>query len=131
MTDHSKSSNALIWTGRVLKILLVLFLAFDSLMKIIREPHAVKASAELGLHDSCLQPLGAYLIIATILYVISKTAATGGLLLTAYLGGAAAVTYVPAAPGHPWLFPVVFCILLWIAEYLQNPRVRGFLPFLK
>jgi len=123
----TRNSKPIIWTGRALKILLIVFMAFDASMKIIRAPLAVKASESLGLNSSYLPVLGIYMLIAAALYAIPKTAVPGAVFITAYLGGAVAITSSANLPGHPWLFPVVFCVLLWIAESLQNPGFRMFM----
>ncbi len=124
-TSHSKTA---LWSGRILKGLLCLFLFFDSSMKIIKHPMAVEGTAQLGLPESCLQPLGIYLLIGPLLYIYNRTVFLGGLLITAYLGGAVAITYHAQKEGHPYLFPVVFAILVWVAEYLRNEKARAFLP---
>jgi hypothetical protein len=124
MTDQTKNSKAIFWTGRVLKIILILFLVFDSSGKIFHESHTVKASEDIGINAGCLTVLGIYLIIATALYAIPKTAVAGALFITAFLGGAVAITYLSKLSSHPYAFPISFCILLWVAEYLQNPKLK-------
>jgi hypothetical protein len=79
MTDVTGRAKAAMWTGRVLKILLILFLLFDSSMKIIHHPQAIKASEEIGLPESCLSVLGIYLLIATVLYAVPRTSVGGGI----------------------------------------------------
>src|SRR5689334_1538282 len=92
------------WTGTILKGLLCLFLAFDALMKLIKISFAVEGTLEMGLPEGCIRFLGAYLILATALYVYSRTLVLGMLLLVAYLGAAAAIMYRTGAAGHPYLF---------------------------
>ena len=70
-------------------------------MKIIRAPLAVKASESLGLNSSYLPVLGIYMLIAAALYAIPKTAVPGAVFITAYLGGAVAITSSANLPGHP------------------------------
>ncbi|MBO9571222.1 MAG: DoxX family protein [Chitinophagaceae bacterium] len=124
---NSKISN---WTGRVLKAGIVIFLLFDAIMKVIKHPEYVKATTEFGLPVSSVQPLGIYLLLATVLYIIPRTVIFGALLITAYLGGAAAIMFA-AGNGQPFAFPIVFNIVLWIAEYLSNKRMRAILSLNK
>jgi DoxX-like family len=124
-------SKAALVTGRVFKYLLVLFLLFDASMKLIREPHVLRDSASLGIPGGNLQVLGLYLLFSAIFFAIPRTALLGAVLITAYLGGAAAVTLISKLDGHPYLFPMIFCVLLWAAEYLQSLRLRGVLPIIK
>ena len=119
------------WIGTVLKGLTVLFLLFDAIMKIIKNPHAVEGTKQLGLPEDCLVVLGLYLFIATLLYLYNKTAIFGGLFITAYLGGAVAIMYAAKQEGHPYIFPIVFAVLMWGAEFLRNEKMRNVLPIIK
>jgi hypothetical protein len=51
------------WIGTILKGLITLFLLFDAIMKIIKNPQAVEGTKQLGLPENCLMVLGAYLFI--------------------------------------------------------------------
>lgn len=119
-----------LWTAIVLKALLVIFLLFDSIMKVIKHPIYVKGTTEFGLPESSVAVLGAYLLIATLLYTIPRTAIYGILFLVAYLGGAVAVTFLSALEGHSYYFPIVFALICCIAEFLINPTFKNIL-FLK
>jgi hypothetical protein len=119
------------WIGTILKGLTVLFLLFDAIMKIIKHPQAVEGTKQLGLPEDCLVVLGLYLFIATLLYLYNKTAILGGLLITAYLGGAVAIMYAAQKEGHPYIFPIVFAVLMWGAEFLRNEKMRTVLPLTK
>ena len=124
-----KVSSAALWTGRILKGLLCLFLLFDSLMKIIKHPESVEGTIEFGLTENSVQVLGFYLFTATVLYILAKSSIYGMLLLVAYLGGATAITFIDRPDTFWFLFPVSFAILLVIAEYLQSSKFRNFLSF--
>jgi hypothetical protein len=47
-------SKAAIWSGRIISIIVVLFLIFDGAMKVIKERHVIAASAELGFPVSLI-----------------------------------------------------------------------------
>lgn len=116
------------WTGRVLTGLFLIFMLFDSTMKFMRTPEALKGTADLGWPVSVLTPLGVILLILLALYVIPRTSVLGAIFLTGYLGGAVA-THVRI--GNPLfshiLFPIYVALIMWVGLALRNPRVRAFL----
>jgi hypothetical protein len=121
-------SKAALWTGRILTYILTLFLLFDATMKIIKEAHTIQGSTQLGWPESAIQPLGFVLLICTILYVIPRTAILGAILLTAYLGGAVAIMARAGQDGHPYIFPVIFGVIVWAALYLRDKKLRSMVP---
>jgi hypothetical protein len=48
-------------------------------------------------------------------------------LLTGYLGGATATHVRISDP--TWYSPVIVGMLVWLALYLRDPRIRALLPF--
>ncbi len=124
MKNPLKTSHPATWVGWIIKMLVVLFLLVDAIMKLIQHPIYVKGTTALGVPEGVVAILGAYLLIATLLYTLPKTALTGMLMLMAYLGGAVAVTMVSAKAGHPYLFPVVFGAIIYVVEIVINPGMR-------
>ncbi len=125
-------SKGALWTGRVLTILPVLFLIFDGVMKLMRplpEP-VVVACTHLGLPLSTIPVIGATLLVCVVLYAIPQTAVLGAILLTGYLGGAVAINLRAGDPlfSHV-LFPVYFGVVVWLALYLREERLRSLVPF--
>ena len=122
------SKNAL-WSGRVISMLLVPFLAFDSVMKFVKPAAVVVATAHLGWSMDLSATLGAVLLISVILYTVPSTSILGAILLTGYLGGAVATHLRVGDPlfSHV-LFPVYFGVLLWLALYLREARLRVLIP---
>ncbi|HXC06118.1 MAG TPA: DoxX family protein [Bacteroidia bacterium] len=131
MEQQSRTPKAALWTGYILKTLFSLFLLFDAAMKVIRHPQAVEGTKKLGLPEECIPVLGIYLLIATVLFIIPRTAILGALFITAYLGGAVAITYQAKMEGHPYVFAIVFAVLLWISEYLRSEKLRQVFPLVK
>ena len=105
------------WTGRILSGLTVLFLVFDSVVKLVQSHWALEATAKLGYSEHVVLPLGIVLLASTILYALPHTATLGAILLTGYLGGATA-THVRV--GQPFLFPIIFGVLLWLGLWLRR-----------
>jgi hypothetical protein len=123
-STETAAAGKKVWIGRVLSTLLALFLAVDAAGKILRLAPYVEGTARVGYSAGTLVPLGLVLLACTVLYAIPRTAALGAVLLTGYLGGATA-THVRM--GEPFLFPVVFGVLVWVALALRDERLRGLL----
>jgi hypothetical protein len=123
-----KEKNIMVWTGRIISGFIILFMLFDGGAKVARFAPYVKGTVEAGFADSLVVPLGILSLFCAILYAIPQTSILGAILLTAYYGGATA-THVRL--GQPWYFPVVFGILVWIAMYLREPRLRELVPLRK
>jgi hypothetical protein len=114
-----------LWTARILGTLVTLFLLVDGAGKVLRLAPYVEGTAKVGYPADSLVPLGLVLLASTILYAVPRTAVLGAILLTAYLGGATA-THVRM--GQPFLFPVVFGVIVWGCLYLRDERVRSLIP---
>jgi hypothetical protein len=120
-------SKKLLWTGRVLSGLAVLFLLVDGVMKLAKPAVVVEATQQLGYPESCIVGIGLLLLTCTVLYIFPRTSILGAILLTGYLGGAVA-SQVRA--GNGWfnvVFPVIFGVLIWSGLWLRDIRVRGLL----
>jgi hypothetical protein len=109
----------------------VLFFLFDSITKIIKEPHVVAATLQVGYPESSIVLIGTLLLICTILYVIPRTAILGAIMLTGYLGGAVATGVRISRGAFADLFPVAFAVLAWGAIFVREPRLRELIPFRK
>jgi hypothetical protein len=122
-------SKGALWTGRVLSALVILFLLFDSFMKIARVRAAVEGTVKLGYSESAIVPIGITLLICTILYAIPRTSVLGAVLVTGYLGGAVATNVRASLPLAGYvLFPVYVGVLAWLGLYLRNIQIRRTLP---
>lgn len=121
METPNATSKKLLWTGRVLSGLVVLFLFVDGLMKALRVDSAVEGTVELGYSEDAVFGIGLTLLVCTVLYAISRTALLGAILLAGYLGGATA-TLVRAE--DPWfVFPVILGVLAWAGLVLRDGRL--------
>ena len=118
-----------LWTGRVLSTLVVLFLAWDGTMKLVKPAFIVQANAQLGYPESEIVGIGAVLLLCTALYAFPQTAVLGAILLTGHLGGAIASQVRVQAPTFNVVFAAVFGILVWLGLWLRDERVRQMLAF--
>jgi hypothetical protein len=121
----------MVWVGRVLSGLAIVFFAMDGIMKFIQPQFVIDATRGIGwpTDSATLGILGFLLLASTVLYVIPRTAPLGAILLTGYLGGAVASH---ARLGDPLfthdLFGVYLGLFVWGGLWLRDPRVRALIP---
>jgi hypothetical protein len=119
-------SKKRLWTSRILSGLVVLFLIFDGVTKLITIKPVVEGMQKLGYPVPLAPVIGAILLVCVVLYVIPRTAPLGAILLTGYLGGAVASQLRVGMPllGYT-LFPIYVAALAWGGLYLRDSRVRA------
>ena len=124
-------SNQARWTGWLLSALVILFLVFDIVVKLIPLDVALTTTAALGYPASALfvRGLGVLLLVCTALYAYPKTSILGGILLTGYLGGAIATHVRVGSPlfSHV-LFGFYLGLMLWGGLFLRDTRLRTLIP---
>ena len=121
-------SKGSLWAGWIMSILPALLLLLDGVMKLFKPAFVVKATVELGYPENTIAPIGAVLLICTLLYLIPKTSVLGAILLTGYLGGAVATHVRVGAGAFEITFPIIFGVLLWGGLYLRDLRIRNLIP---
>ena len=128
-TQTALGSKKMLWAGRIMSALPVLFLLMDGVMKLLKPAPVVEATVGLGYPETVILSLGIVLLFCTVLYAIPQTSVLGAILLTGYLGGAVA-THVRV--GNPLfthtLFPIYLGVLIWGGLYLRDGRVRALIP---
>ena len=122
------TSKKMVWAGRIVSALPVLFLLMDAVMKFIKPPVVVQTTTELGYPESTILGMGIVLLASTILNAIPRTAVLGAILLTGYLGGAVATHVRVGGPLFSIIFPVIFGVLIWGGLWLRDARLRTLLP---
>jgi hypothetical protein len=117
------------WIGWSMSGLMIAFLLFDGVSKLVLERHVVEATANIGYPLDMIRPLGVICLACTILYAIPRTSVLGAILLTGYLGGAiASKARIEDPMFSSVLFGVYFGILIWGGLYLRDERVRALVP---
>ena len=124
----ASNSKAATWTGRGISGLVILFMTFDGVTKVLKVPQVLQASARLHLSVADTVGIGIVLLICTALYAIPRTAILGAILLTGYLGGATAIQLQAQSPAFENAFPVIFGVLVWAGLYLRHAHVRSIMP---
>lgn len=117
----------MIWTGRILSALAVVFMLADGIMKIVKPTQVLEANARLGYPVSTLTGIGLVLIACTVVYVIPRTAIAGAILLTGYLGGAVASNVRAGSSWFETMFPLLFAVFVWGGLWLRDQRLRDLL----
>ena len=128
-TTATSTSNVSLWIGRIFTTLSVLFLLFDTVIKVLNMAPAVEATTQLGYPASAVVGIGILELICLVLYVIPRTAVLGAVLFTGYLGGAIATQVMAGANLFSLVFPLIIGALLWGGLYLRDNQLRTFIPF--
>jgi hypothetical protein len=81
-TQPASGTKPIVWTGRVISALAILFLAFDSIIKVLSMAPAVEATTQLGYPAGLVVGLGLLELACLALYAIPRTAVLGAILLT-------------------------------------------------
>src|SRR5689334_9122283 len=123
--EARSTSKSMLWTGRVISILCVLFMVMDGVMKVVKAKPSVDGTAQLGIPANQVQVIGLLLLLCTALYMIPRTAILGAILLTGYLGGAISIM---SRVETPYWFPLLMGVLVWAGLYLRDDRVRNIIP---
>ncbi len=128
--ETAKGSKAMLWVGRVTTGLVALFLAFDSVIKLMQLDVVREAMQPLGYPDYLGLVIGIIEAICLVLYVVPRTAVLGAILITGVLGGAIASHLRVGDPlfSHV-LFGVYVGILAWGGLYLRDEKLRALIPF--
>jgi uncharacterized membrane protein YphA (DoxX/SURF4 family) len=114
------------WAGWIISALIGLLLVSTGLMT-VANPSAMAEQFvdKFGYPSDLIVPVAVAEICCAIVYLIPRTATLGAVLLTGYLGGAIATharvhdNFAPAA---------IVGILVWLALYLRDPRIRALMP---
>ena len=109
--------------GTGLTALVALFLVFDGITKVMRVTSVMEACQKMGIGPSMAVGIGVLLLVCTALYVTPKTAIVGAILLTGYLGGAAATHVITRSGAFPAGFAIGFGVLVWAGLMLREPRL--------
>ncbi len=125
--EHSK---AMIWTGRTMSGLVILFMIFDVTIKYLDLPIVEQTGIPLGLPAHSARGLAVMETVILLIYVWPRTAVLGAVLFTGLFGATMAIHWRVGDPifSHI-LFGVYLGVILWGGLYLRDPRLRALIPF--
>ena len=121
----AQSSKGMVWTGRIISGIVVLFLLFTSAFGLIHKAESIKHFTDYGYPVSAYMPITIVFVSCILLYAIPRTSIFGAILMTGYLGGAVA-THVRA--GEPYFFPIIVGVLVWLGIFLRDAGLRTLVP---
>jgi hypothetical protein len=124
-------SKTALWSGRILSALVILFLLFDSVIKLIPIAPVTETLQQLGYSPSInlARGLGILTLACTLLYAIPRTAVLGAILLTGLLGGAMATHLRVGSPVFSHLlFGAYLGLMVWGGLWLRDAQLRALLP---
>lgn len=120
--------------GMILSGLLIAFLLFDGVIKLIPLPVVTETMASLGYSadPAFARLLGVVTLGCAVLYAIPRTSVLGAILLTGLLGGAMATHLRIGSPlfSHV-LFGGYLGVMAWGGLYLRYEAVRKMIPFFR
>ncbi|WP_339653185.1 DoxX family protein [uncultured Maribacter sp.] len=124
METVKKTSKGVLYTSYILQGIVVLLFLMGAANNLLQTEMAVEGAVEFGYPENAVMYLGIILLVSTILYAIPKTTFIGGLLITAWLGGAVATHVIHNDPFTSSLFPIIFGILVWGSIWLRSEKLR-------
>lgn len=119
-----------VWAGRALSAFAIVFLAFDTVIKVLNLPPAVEATTQLGYPAELVATIGLIQLVCLAAYTLPRTTVLGAVLLTGYLGGALATQLRVEAPLFSLVFPLLIGALVWGGLLLRNKELRDLLRHL-
>ena len=122
------ASGKIVWTGRVITVLVSLLFLFSAAMKFMGGAEVKEGMAHLGLPESMIIPLGILEAACTVIYLIPATSVLGAILLAGYIGGAICTHW---RVGDPFLPQVAIGLVVWLGIYLREHRLKALIPLRK
>jgi hypothetical protein len=115
--------------GRALSALAILFLAFDTAIKLAGMSVVAETLSSLGYSADLGFTIGVVELVCLVLYVVPRTAVVGAILLTALFGGGIATHIRVGSPVFTHiLFGVYLGLFVWGGLYLRSARLRELIP---
>src|SRR5450432_3299171 len=119
------ASKKMIWIGRIISALPILFMLFGVVYSFAKSDDAQKGLSKYGYPQQDFQPIVIAELICVLIYAIPQTSVLGAILLTGYLGGATA-THIRV--GEPFFMPILIAVLIWLGLLLRDRRLQTLLP---
>lgn len=122
----NQQPRAMTITGWVLTGLVSAMMAFSAAMKFSGAPEFMEQFVgKFGYAAQHAVPIGVTELVCLALFLFPPTAVLGAVLLTGYLGGA---TATHARISDPFIAPIIVGMVVWLALFLRDRRVRALLP---
>ncbi|MFL6835705.1 MAG: DoxX family protein [Bradyrhizobium sp.] len=120
------------WLGRILSGLVIVFLLFDGVIKLVPWPIVTETMDRMGYgsSESFARSLGIIAVVCTVLYSIPPTSILGAILVTGYLGGSIASHVRIGSPlfTHT-LFGLYLGLMVWGGLWVRDRSLQSLIPF--
>jgi hypothetical protein len=126
-TPAMQISGVRLWAGRISSALVILFMIFDGVVKVLLLAPATEGTVTLGFPVGATFGIGALALACTALYALPRTAPLGALLLTGFFGGVLATHVRAESPTSSFVFVLGLSGLLWGGLFLRDNRLRALL----
>jgi DoxX-like family len=124
--------NTSVVVGRALSALAIVFLVFDTAIKLVQAPVVAQTLDSLGYPGDLGLTIGIVELVCLVLYALPRTAVLGAILLTALFGGGIATHIRVGSPLFTHiLFGVYLGLFVWGGLYLRNERLRELIPAMR
>ena len=123
-------ASPMVWTGRVLSALFVLFMLGASVAPKFLMPDAnLDYIRSLNIDPANVPLIGAIELLGTLLYAWRRTSVLGAVLMTGLLGGAIATHMHVGSPlfSHT-LFGIYLGLVMWGGLWLRDASLRALFP---
>ena len=123
-------ASPMVWTGRVLSALFVLFMLGASVAPKFLMPDAnLDYIRSLNIDPANVPLIGAIELLGTLLYAWRRTSVLGAVLMTGLLGGAIATQMHVGSPlfSHT-LFGIYLGLVMWGGLWLRDASLRALFP---
>ncbi len=125
----TETTKPMLWTGRVLSGVFVLFMLMDISIKLIQLPVVVSTLEGLGWKGAMGFGIGVLELVLLVLYLVPRTALLGAVLLTGLFGATVATNL---RVENPWfshiLFGVYLALFAWGGLWLRDASLRAVFP---
>lgn len=125
--EGERRRRALGWVGTALTALVAFQMLFSVAMKVFLPAGVPEHFGELGWRLERVRGLALLELAVTVVYCVPRTAGVGAILLTAYLGGAAAA-HLRIADGV-FAYPAAIGAAAWIGLLLRRPELGALAPW--
>jgi len=127
--DIETTPKGMLWAGRVMSWLAILFLTPNMVIKLIDHQIVRDVMTGLGYPLKFDRLIGVIELVCIVLYAIPRTSVLGMVLTTGLIGGAISTNLRAEQPlfSHI-LFGVYLGVWMWVGLWLQDARLRRLIP---
>ena len=111
--------------GWILTILPSLLLLMSASMKFIKPNDFEEGIKQMGWEPATMFYIGIVELASVVIYLISRTAVLGAILIVAYMGGAVATN---VRVGDPFWTQILLGVFVWAGLWFRYPSVRALIP---